>query len=45
MLLELLYRFQEMERKEEELEKSLKALPQFKELKRIKERFNQSQKN
>lgn len=44
MLLELLYRFQEMERKEEELEKSLKALPQFKELKRIKERFNQSKK-
>lgn len=44
MSLELLYRFQEMERKEQELEHSLKTLPQLKELKRIKEEFNQNQK-
>lgn len=44
MLLELLYRFQEMEIKERELQQSIKSLPQFKELKKIKERFSHNQK-
>ncbi|MEL7568153.1 MAG: C4-type zinc ribbon domain-containing protein [Dehalobacterium sp.] len=44
MLLELLYRFQEMEIRERELQQTMKALPQFKELKKIKERFAHNQK-
>jgi len=43
-MLELLYRFQEMEMKERELQQSIKSLPQFKELKKIKERFAVNQK-
>jgi predicted nucleic acid-binding Zn-ribbon protein len=44
MQLELLYRIQEMEKKERELQQSLKSLPQFKDLKKIKEKFTHCQK-
>lgn len=41
---ELLYRFQEMEMKERELQQTIKSLPQFKELKMMKEKFSLHQK-
>lgn len=42
-MLRFLYLFQEIEKKERELKQSLKTLPEFKELKRIKEKFSLNQ--
>lgn len=44
MLLKLLFSFQEMEIKERQLQQYIKVLPQFKELKKIKETFTKNQK-
>jgi len=45
MSFELLYRMQELEIKEAEMRYNIKRLPQYKELKKLKEQFERQQKN